>query len=281
MKKLGSRPVEPEAAPEGYFPIIFKHAKRIRELEILYHILIAVGEQTSAIMCQLPLAKLGFRQDFETMSHNQFMIGFTRIWRPERVKDIWVWNMGHLAGKNWPSLRRLSCPVELAKVLVPGLPISSVMINLLDGGKIDDELWAKLAESSPGILTLDILPWRPNLKLGLAATYLSGVRQLRLRAYRFDIDKVAKGASYFPELDVLDLIMGDEKPGAESPGVVEFEGDDSWDPSKWDPNIPKIFVQSMTLRETNVWAYKSFRLRGAREAMCIEEESIQMDISVH
>lgn len=208
MNKLGSSPVEPEAAPEGYFPMIFKHAKRIRELEILYHIPLTVGEQTSAIIRQLPLAKLGFRQDIETMSYNKLMIGLARMWRPELVKDIWVWNMGHLAGKNCPNLRRLSCPVELAKVLVPGLPISSVMINLLDGGTIDDELWAKLAQSSAGVLKLDILPWSPYQNLGRAAIYLPGVRHLRLREYRFDINEVGKNTARYPNFEPHFLIWG-------------------------------------------------------------------------
>lgn len=190
MKKLGSRPVEPEAAPEGYFPIVFKHAKRIRELEIRYHIPITVGEQTSAIVSQLPVAKLRFRQDLGTISPDQFRIASARVQQPELVKDTWVWNMGHLVGRKWPNLRRLSCPVELASVLVPGQPISSVMINFLYGGKIDDELWAKLAQSSAGILELDILHRSPYVKLGPAATYLSEVRRLRFRQDIFDINKV-------------------------------------------------------------------------------------------
>ncbi|KIO18167.1 hypothetical protein M407DRAFT_12014 [Tulasnella calospora MUT 4182] len=288
MEELGSNPVDLESAPEGYFPIIFKHARGIRELKILYIEPKIIGVQTWATICQLPLVNLIAHREIAKIPMSKLL---ARI-RPDidqlELTGVFPsWGIENLKREDLPKLESLSANVRLAKLLVPGRPIKSVILNFLDGLQPDEELWLKLSQSSTCIEKLDLWPMRFCGELKRTASYLPWLRHLRLRSNEFYLEEVnkkrvvppeeifiefschsqvVKAANYFPDLNTLDLTAGLE---LKSPYLSH-----SRDLSQWDFCASRIFSNSKSLKEVNVLGYRSFQRRDVLTTPSIEQSSV-------
>lgn len=190
---LGSKPVPPEGAPEGYFPIIFEHAKGIRELEILRYSPGTFGERTSAMLCQLPLTRFSIRQGTETMPLSKILRALPSV-RHLQLRGVHGdWDVEELTREDLPNLQSLAAPVRPSRLLVPGRPVDSIMIDFSGyGDQVDEDLWLKLSQSSARVVKLDLLPRRSDQELELAVAYLPGIRHLRLREQYFKVPEVSK-----------------------------------------------------------------------------------------
>lgn len=200
MKKLGSKPVKRKGAPEGYFPIIFKHATCIRELEVLTYWSGDVGEQTWATIGQMPLTKLVIHEGIRVMPLNTLLAARPSIRHLGLDGNTYPWDIDRLEGQDLPNLESLASPIGPAKLLVPGRPIQSVMIDFGNDTRADDELWLKLGQSSAGVVKLDLFPWSSSQLLEQVASYLPRIRHLRLRAHYYNPFEVCKSSLAPPSL---------------------------------------------------------------------------------
>ncbi|KIO16679.1 hypothetical protein M407DRAFT_12690 [Tulasnella calospora MUT 4182] len=242
------------------------HADLIRDLNITYYYPpgFGIGEQTLTLSCRMPLKK-----------------PVTSGARSDAAGEIAPRTTNHpLTPGGLPNLESLSSSVEPTKLLVPGRPVTSSMLHVNactqgdkklwrklkrpcvgagkggDSSDGDEELCAKLAQSSAGIVNLGINPMYYYHELKRAVSYLPGIQYLCTKAHCHNINQLAQVASHFPKLEILDIGRVDEQPGLGSP---QMWNDDCM--GNWKHEIAVLFAKSKTLEVVSVWGRGSVILR--------------------
>lgn len=185
--RLGDRYVQRkcEIPPEGYFPVIFKHASAVRELEMDVYYRSFYGEETLATISQMPLTKLIIHEGINTLAATQLFHVQRSIRHLELLGTQHSWNLQHLTEDDLPNLESLSAPVGPAKFLVPGRPVKSVKIHFERFKEIEQDIWINLSRSSTSLLTLELSPFVPREALRHPAYHLLRIRHLRLVSCSF------------------------------------------------------------------------------------------------